>query len=126
MPQMLPATWLEWPCQALFRNPLKPKKQKSFKFLHKRKEEEKVERNIDKRKEKEERRKEEEEKKRFKKDKKKKEEEEMPVFGVPLCLAVQRCPAHDGIQLPTIVRECIDQIEGVAGASVDVGHDATL
>ncbi|XP_050739900.1 ralA-binding protein 1-A-like isoform X2 [Eriocheir sinensis] len=107
------------------RNPLKPKKQKSFKFLHKREKEEKedrkeekrkekVERKIDKRKEKEERRKEKEEKKRFKKDKKKKEEqeeEEVPVFGVPLCLAVQRCPAHDGIQLPAIVRECIDQIE---------------
>ncbi|XP_050704723.1 ralA-binding protein 1-like isoform X2 [Eriocheir sinensis] len=107
------------------RNPLKPKKQKSFKFLHKREKEEKedrkeekrkekVERKIDKRKEKVERRKEEGGEKMFKKDKKKKEEqeeEEVPVFGVPLCLAVQRCPAHDGIQLPAIVRECIDQIE---------------
>ncbi|XP_050707613.1 ralA-binding protein 1-like [Eriocheir sinensis] len=68
---------------------------------------ENVERKIDKRKEKE-------EKKRFKKDMKKKEEQEeeaVPVFEVPLCLAVQRCPAHDGIQLPAIVRECIDQIE---------------
>ncbi|KAK8385068.1 hypothetical protein O3P69_012100 [Scylla paramamosain] len=112
------------------RSPLKPKKQKSFKFLHKREKEEKEERKeekkkekeerkIDKRKEKEkekeERRREKEEKKKVKKEKKKKhdepDEEELAVFGVPLSEAVQRCPAHDGIQLPAIVRECIDQIE---------------
>ncbi|XP_066985968.1 ralA-binding protein 1-like isoform X3 [Macrobrachium rosenbergii] len=66
--------------------------------------------------EKEERRREKEEKKRLKKDKKKKsedvyDEEELPVFGVPLCTAVERSPSHDGVQLPSIVRECIDYIE---------------
>ncbi|KAK7073247.1 RalA-binding protein 1 [Halocaridina rubra] len=69
-----------------------------------------------KEKEKEERRREKEEKKRLKKDKKKKaedicDEEELPVFGVPLSLAVERCQSHDGIQLPTIVRDCIDYLE---------------
>jgi len=34
-----------------------------------------------------------------------------PIFGVPLCLAVERNRCHDGIQLPVIVRECIDFIE---------------
>lgn len=37
--------------------------------------------------------------------------EELPVFGVPLSLAVERCPSHDGVQLPVIVRECIDHVE---------------
>ncbi|XP_037079221.1 ralA-binding protein 1-like, partial [Pollicipes pollicipes] len=37
--------------------------------------------------------------------------EEEPVFGVPLALAVERSKCHDGVQLPAIVRECIDFIE---------------
>ncbi|XP_063598763.1 ralA-binding protein 1-like isoform X2 [Penaeus indicus] len=146
------------------KSPLKPKKPKSFKFLHKRekdkeekerdrdekreekkreekkkekeekkeekkkekedkkgdkrkeKEEKKGDKKKEKEKEKEERKREKEEKKRSKKDKKKKhdeayEEEELPVFGVPLSMAVERCQSHDGIQLPVIVRECIDYIE---------------
>ncbi|KAK4318471.1 hypothetical protein Pmani_010529 [Petrolisthes manimaculis] len=131
------------------KNPLKPKKPKSFKFLHKRekdkedkekekdrddkkeekkkekedkkgdkrkeKEEKKCDKKKEKEKEKEERKREKEEKKKVKKDKKKKieeeEEEKLPVFGVPLSMAVQRCPSHDGVHLPVIVRECIDYIE---------------
>ncbi|XP_071513634.1 uncharacterized protein [Panulirus ornatus] len=93
------------------------KKEKEEKKGDKRKEKEdkKGDKKKEKEKEKEERRREKEEKKRIKKDKKKKleemYEEELPVFGVPLSLAVERCPSHDGIQLPVIVRECIDHVE---------------
>ncbi|CAG0882299.1 unnamed protein product [Cyprideis torosa] len=38
-------------------------------------------------------------------------EYEQPIFGVPLYLAVERYRCHDGIDLPVIVRECIDFIE---------------
>jgi len=38
-------------------------------------------------------------------------EEMKPVFGVALQVAVDRSPCHDGIQLPTVVRECIDYVE---------------
>lgn len=34
-----------------------------------------------------------------------------PVFGIPLATAVERSKSQDGIQLPIIVRECIDYIE---------------
>ncbi|XP_071943357.1 uncharacterized protein [Antedon mediterranea] len=37
--------------------------------------------------------------------------EPRPVFGVDLVLAVDRSNPHDGIQLPLIVRDCIDYIE---------------
>ncbi|GIY51413.1 ralA-binding protein 1-A [Caerostris extrusa] len=50
------------------------------------------------------------------KDKKKKSidqevKEDKPIFGVPLNVAVERNKSHDGIDLPVIVRECIDYIE---------------
>lgn len=38
-------------------------------------------------------------------------EEEKPIFGVPLQIAVERSKSHDGIDIPVIVRECIDYIE---------------
>lgn len=93
------------------------KKEKEDKKGDKKKEKEdkKGDKKKEKEKEKEERRREKEEKKKIKKDKKKKleevYEEELPVFGVPLYVAVERCPSHDGIHLPVIVRECIDYIE---------------
>jgi hypothetical protein len=37
--------------------------------------------------------------------------DDLPVFGVPLELAVQRSRCHDGIDLPVVVRCCIDYIE---------------
>ena len=37
--------------------------------------------------------------------------EEVPIFGVPLDVAVERNKCHDGISLPAIVRQCIDYIE---------------
>ncbi|GFQ79037.1 ralA-binding protein 1-A [Trichonephila clavata] len=50
------------------------------------------------------------------KDKKKKSfdqeiKEDKPIFGVPLHVAVERSKSQDGIELPVIVRECIDYIE---------------
>ncbi|XP_059351189.1 ralA-binding protein 1-like isoform X2 [Daphnia carinata] len=38
-------------------------------------------------------------------------EDDLPVFGVPLELAIQRSGSHDGIDLPVVVRCCIDYIE---------------
>lgn len=74
---------------------------------------------------KEEKEKKKEEKKKHKKEKKKikhgpldsaveisePSENENPIFGVPLAVAVERNKSHDGIELPAIVRECIDYIE---------------
>ncbi|GFY50883.1 ralA-binding protein 1-A [Trichonephila inaurata madagascariensis] len=50
------------------------------------------------------------------KDKKKKSidqevKEDKPIFGVPLHVAVERSKSQDGIELPVVVRECIDYIE---------------
>ena len=39
-----------------------------------------------------------------------KKPDETVVFGVPLSVAVERNPSHDGIPLPAVVRECIDYI----------------
>nr|KAG5707292.1 hypothetical protein BaRGS_000066 [Batillaria attramentaria] len=36
---------------------------------------------------------------------------ENPIFGIPLAMAVERNKSHDGIELPAIVRECIDYVE---------------
>ncbi|KAG7190129.1 hypothetical protein KM043_006262 [Ampulex compressa] len=37
--------------------------------------------------------------------------EEQPIFGVSLCLAVERSRCHDGVELPLVVRDCIDYVE---------------
>ncbi|XP_076677560.1 ral interacting protein [Andrena cerasifolii] len=37
--------------------------------------------------------------------------EEQPVFGVSLHLAVERSRCHDGVELPLLVRDCIDFVE---------------
>ncbi|XP_037557846.1 LOW QUALITY PROTEIN: ralA-binding protein 1-A-like, partial [Dermacentor silvarum] len=34
-----------------------------------------------------------------------------PIFGVPLLTALEKNPSDDGIELPAIVRECLDYIE---------------
>jgi hypothetical protein len=48
--------------------------------------------------------------------------EELPIFGVPLSMAVQRNPCHDGLKIPLVIRNCIDYVQehgmnmkGVAG-----------
>jgi len=47
------------------------------------------------------------------------------LFGVALSQAVERSPCHDGIQLPIVVRECIDYIEefGEAYSSYNTDWD---
>ncbi|KAG8040216.1 hypothetical protein G9C98_000786 [Cotesia typhae] len=49
------------------------------------------------------------------KDRKKKHDEDIgdvqPIFGVSLQLAVERSRCHDGIELPLVVRNCIDYLE---------------
>ncbi|XP_065284927.1 ralA-binding protein 1 isoform X2 [Dermacentor albipictus] len=45
------------------------------------------------------------------KKKKKAEKAEDPIFGVPLLTALEKNPSDDGIELPAIVRECLDYIE---------------
>ncbi|XP_072759775.1 ralA-binding protein 1 [Anoplolepis gracilipes] len=37
--------------------------------------------------------------------------EEQPIFGVSLHLAVERSCCHDGVELPLVVRDCIDYVE---------------
>ncbi|XP_046813525.1 ralA-binding protein 1 [Vespa crabro] len=37
--------------------------------------------------------------------------EEQPIFGVSLSLAVERSRCHDGIELPLVIRDCIDYVE---------------
>jgi hypothetical protein len=37
--------------------------------------------------------------------------DEQPVFGVPLELAVERSHCHDGVDIPVVVRDCIDYVQ---------------
>ncbi|XP_014255015.1 ralA-binding protein 1-like isoform X2 [Cimex lectularius] len=37
--------------------------------------------------------------------------EDLPIFGVPLSVAVERSKCHDGVDIPLIVRNCIDHVE---------------
>ncbi|XP_015187450.1 PREDICTED: ralA-binding protein 1 [Polistes dominula] len=37
--------------------------------------------------------------------------EEQPIFGICLSLAVERSRCHDGVELPLVVRDCIDYVE---------------
>lgn len=45
------------------------------------------------------------------KRKKKAQTVEDPIFGVPLMTALEKNPSDDGIELPAIVRECLDYVE---------------
>jgi hypothetical protein len=38
---------------------------------------------------------------------------ELPVFGVPLSLAVERSKCHDGVDIPLVVRDCIDHVQQI-------------
>lgn len=44
-------------------------------------------------------------------DRKKEKESLTPMFGVQLVVAIERSNNYDGINLPLIVRNCIDYIE---------------
>lgn len=37
--------------------------------------------------------------------------EAQPIFGVPLSVAVERSRCHDGVELPLVVRDCIDYLQ---------------
>lgn len=44
--------------------------------------------------------------------------EEMPVFGVTISVATERSHCHDGVEIPVIVRDCIDHVQE-CGLGVD-------
>ncbi|XP_062595844.1 ralA-binding protein 1-A-like [Saccostrea cucullata] len=104
-----------------FKSPSKAKKSKSFFKKQKPKEEKKDKEGRKDEKEKEGKREEKEGKKHKIKGKKKSKHEPpppsepveatKPIFGVPLSVAVERSPSHDGIELPRLFRECVDYIE---------------
>ncbi|XP_046402297.1 ralA-binding protein 1 isoform X2 [Ischnura elegans] len=106
---------------AELKSPSKSKKTKSFKFPSKK------DKQRDKHKEKENKEKEPKESKekdgktKLKHKEKKKSKhlveegvdisELAPVFGVNLSIAIERGGCHDGVQLPVVVRDCIDYLE---------------
>ncbi|XP_012533580.1 ralA-binding protein 1 [Monomorium pharaonis] len=119
------------------KSPSKSKKTKAFKFPSKKekreKSREKEAKEKDAEKEKDKKKKEKDEKdvdkeKRKDKDKDKSKQklkdkgkkgkhegldigEEQPIFGVSLHLAIERSCCHDGIELPLVIRDCIDYVE---------------
>ncbi|KDR06596.1 ralA-binding protein 1 isoform X2 [Zootermopsis nevadensis] len=105
------------------KSPSKSKKSKSFKFPSKKEKREKSREKDAKEKEKEvekEKKKEKEGKVRLKLKERKKSKhmddsievaDEQPVFGVPLELAVERSHCHDGVDIPVVVRDCIDYVQ---------------
>ncbi|KAH6931184.1 hypothetical protein HPB50_022718 [Hyalomma asiaticum] len=97
--------------KAPFKFPGKEKKEKA----HKSKESVKSKESKDAKKEAEKDNKDSKKKKESKvklvKKKKKAEKAEDPIFGVPLLTALEKNPSDDGIELPAIVRECLDYIE---------------
>ncbi|KAF6200213.1 hypothetical protein GE061_006516 [Apolygus lucorum] len=114
------------------RSPSKVKKLKPFKFSSKKEKREKSrdkevkEKESDKDKKKAEEKEKEKKKeakvklkfKEKKKDKKCPEDvvdisEDLPIFGVPLSVAVERSKCHDGVDIPLVVRNCIDHIQDV-------------
>ncbi|XP_018333474.1 ralA-binding protein 1 isoform X2 [Agrilus planipennis] len=100
-------------------SPTKSKKSKSFKFASKSKEKREKSRDkekdfADKKKEKDKRIDKKSEKEKGKNDKKERPgdiAEELPIFGVPLELAVERSRCHDGVDLPLPYRACIDYLQ---------------
>ncbi|XP_065166399.1 ralA-binding protein 1 isoform X2 [Atheta coriaria] len=108
-------------------SPSKIKKSKTFKFTtskSKEKREKSREKELidkkSKEKEKKSEKKVEKDKKAEKKERKCKSADEhtdiadgMPIFGVPLDIAVERSRCHDGIDIPLPVRACIDYIQSV-------------
>lgn len=105
------------------KSPSKSKKSKSFKFPSKKEKREKSREKDAKEKEKEvekEKKKDKDAKVKLKLKERKKSKhaedstevlDEQPVFGVPLELAVERSRCHDGVDIPVIVRDCIDYVQ---------------
>ncbi|XP_067012581.2 ralA-binding protein 1 isoform X2 [Anabrus simplex] len=105
------------------KSPSKSKKSKSFKFPSKKEKREKSREKDGKEKEKEadkDKKKDKEGKVKLKLKERKKSKhgedctdavDEQPVFGVPLELAVERSRCHDGVDIPLVVRDCIDYVQ---------------
>ncbi|XP_063221745.1 ralA-binding protein 1 [Bacillus rossius redtenbacheri] len=105
------------------KSPSKSKKSKSFKFPSKKEKREKSREKDGKEKEKEkecdkEKKKDKDVKGKLKlKERKKSKHEdcvdgdEQPVFGVSLQVAVERSRCHDGVDIPLVVRNCIDYVQ---------------
>lgn len=98
----------------------KSKKLKGFKFS-KSKDKDSGKSTLEKKDKKEKDRKEKKEKDKKKEEKKLKSKEvseevqdlgeAQPIFGVPLSVAVERSRCHDGVELPLVVRDCIDYLQ---------------
>ncbi|XP_065076264.1 ralA-binding protein 1 isoform X2 [Ochlerotatus camptorhynchus] len=128
------------PEEELETNPSKSKKSKAFKFPSKSKEKREKSREKEKpecfkledtkqpekpekekKKDKDKKDKDKKEKSKDKKDKKLKQSsvseevlelgDAQPIFGVSLGLAVERSRCHDGVNLPLVVRDCIDYLQ---------------
>lgn len=109
------------------KSPSKSKKSKPFKFPTKKEKREKSrekdgkdkESDKDKKKDDKEKKKDKDKLKVKSKEKKKPKhaddilevKEDLPIFGVPLSVAVERSKCHDGVDIPLIVRNCIDHVE---------------
>ncbi|GLH11212.1 RalA-binding protein 1 [Gryllus bimaculatus] len=105
------------------KSPSKSKKSKSFKFPSKKEKREKSREKDSKEKDKEiekDKKKEKEGKVKLKLKERKKSKhgeectdvtDELPVFGVPLALAVERSRCHDGVDIPIVIRDCIDYVQ---------------
>lgn len=105
------------------KSPSKSKKSKSFKFPSKKEKREKSREKDGKEKDKDgekEKKKDKEGKVKLKLKERKKSKhgedggdtiDDQPVFGVPLTLAVERSRCHDGVDIPLVIRDCIDYVQ---------------
>lgn len=97
--------------KAPFKFPGKEKKEKSVKSKESVKAKDSKDSKKDADKDNKDSKKKKESKVKLVKRKKKSEAVEDPIFGVPLMTAVEKNPCDDGIELPAIVRECLDYVE---------------
>nr|CAD7262224.1 unnamed protein product [Timema shepardi] len=94
------------------KSPSKSKKSKSFKFPSKKEKREKNGKECDKDRKKDKPRLKMKERKKCKHGEESVDvSEELPIFGVPLQLAVDRSRCHDGVDIPLVVRDCIDYVQ---------------
>nr|CAD7415113.1 unnamed protein product [Timema poppensis] len=94
------------------KSPSKSKKSKSFKFPSKKEKREKNGKECDKDRKKDKPRLKMKERKKWKHGEESADvSEELPIFGVPLQLAVDRSRCHDGVDIPLVVRDCIDYVQ---------------
>lgn len=97
--------------KAPFKFPGKEKKEKSLKSKESVKVKDSKDSKKDADKDSKDSKKKKESKVKLVKRKKKAQTVEDPIFGVPLMAALEKNPSDDGIELPAIVRECLDYVE---------------